>query len=387
MRPLLAFLVVILFAAHARAQAHYPQPSPAELQKLEAALERNPQDREARSTLLEDYFYGRLDPAVAVPARRRHILWLIENTPDDKLAGSPEATIDPSGHRLADSEGFKLASAAWRAQAAKPDVKPEALVNAAYFFKTDDKAFTISLLKRALALDPNSKEISARLGDEYALVIMGITSMTWSGYPLRADPNLTQSALAKQAREVLNTSRNPYLVAKAGYMLLWQGAVLYYSRSLPFDTTPLAKNALDRAVSLAPGDPGVAGLREEYNKWQREKQRLIGSAGRAREDEPLPPANRRPVPGQASSAAPVHPDSALASASPAPAVPQLKAEDLKKVTAGMSREQVLQMGSPAGRITMDEDGHLIEIFQYSTNGTRIGSVRLTDGTVSNVQLQ
>jgi tetratricopeptide (TPR) repeat protein len=72
--------------------------------------------------------------------------------------------------------------------------------------------------------------------------------------------------------------------------------------------------------------------------------------------------------------------------SPALPIPrEVTADDLRKVTAGMNREQLLQLGSPAARITMDDDGHLIEIYQYSANGSGIGTVRLTDGTVSSVQ--
>jgi len=70
-----------------------------------------------------------------------------------------------------------------------------------------------------------------------------------------------------------------------------------------------------------------------------------------------------------------------------PAAPEVSAGDLQKVTAGMSREQLLKLGSPAGRITMDEDGHLLEVYQYSANGTGLGTVRLTDGTVSSVEIR
>jgi Tfp pilus assembly protein PilF len=73
--------------------------------------------------------------------------------------------------------------------------------------------------------------------------------------------------------------------------------------------------------------------------------------------------------------------------SPLPAQPaEMTVADLQRVTEGMSREQLLKLGSPTGRITMDEDGHLIEIFQYSANGTGLGSVRVTDGAVSGVRL-
>jgi hypothetical protein len=52
----------------------------------------------------------------------------------------------------------------------------------------------------------------------------------------------------------------------------------------------------------------------------------------------------------------------------------------------MSREQLLKLGPPAGRITMDDDGHLMETYQYAANGTSLGTVRLTDGTVSSVEI-
>lgn len=53
----------------------------------------------------------------------------------------------------------------------------------------------------------------------------------------------------------------------------------------------------------------------------------------------------------------------------------------------MSREQLLKLGTPSSRITMDEDGHLIEVFQYSADGEQIGTIRLTDGAVSGIQLR
>ena len=278
----LGSFALIVFAGLAGAQAPRRQLSAAQAQQLEAALQSNPNDRTARSALLDYYFINpRLDPAEAIPARRRHILWLIENTPADKLAGSPAATIDAAGHRLADPQGFRLASNAWRAQTARQDIDAAALVNAAYFFKLSDKGFTISLLERALTQEPANKEIGARLGDEYALAIMGVTMLNQNGFPLGADPSQTQSVLAKQAREALNTLRNPYVLAKAGYMLSFQGAILRGAGKLAFDTAPLAESTLQRAVSLAPGDPDVANYLEQHHAIQREIQAAAG-ARRAR---------------------------------------------------------------------------------------------------------
>jgi hypothetical protein len=142
MKRLLVCSALIVFAAHLEAQTPRPQLSAAQVQQFEAALKSNPKDRAARKALLDYYFLNSaLAPAVSIPVRRRHILWLIENTPSDELAGTSATTIDAAGHRLADSEGFKLASAAWRAQTSKPDASAAVLANAAFFFGRSDKAF------------------------------------------------------------------------------------------------------------------------------------------------------------------------------------------------------------------------------------------------------
>src|SRR5437763_15239816 len=94
----LRFLTLIGLAIPLNAQAARPQISAAQARQFETALAANPADRAARSALLDHYFFGRLDAAVAIPARRRHILWMIQNTPGDPLAGSSAATIDATGH-------------------------------------------------------------------------------------------------------------------------------------------------------------------------------------------------------------------------------------------------------------------------------------------------
>ena len=77
-------------------------------EKIEASLASAPDDLQARTKFLGFYFRGgvRIYGAEATIAhRRRHILWLIEHQPDSESVGLPEATIDPSGHGLADKEG------------------------------------------------------------------------------------------------------------------------------------------------------------------------------------------------------------------------------------------------------------------------------------------
>ena len=265
-------LLVCLIAFAAFTEAQTPQ-------QFEATLRSNPRDRAARKALLEYYFLNSSLPAAeAIPARRRHILWLIENSPSDEMAGTSAATIDASGHRLADPQGYRLASDAWRAQTAKPGAAAATLANASYFFKLSDKPFTISLLERALTLDPGNKNISAGLGEAYAMAIMGVTMVNKNGYPLGADPGQIQSPIAKQAHDALGTSTNPYVLAIAGYKLSFQGAILRGTGRLAFDTGPLAESVLQRAVSLAPGDPDIASYLEQHRAIQREMQASVQRA-------------------------------------------------------------------------------------------------------------
>jgi len=72
---------------------------------------------------------------------------------------------------------------------------------------------------------------------------------------------------------------------------------------------------------------------------------------------------------------------------PPPPPPAVTSADLKTVTSGMSRAAVLKMGEPAARISMVENGHLLEIYRYQRHDTTLGEVRLTDGSVSNVAVR
>jgi hypothetical protein len=48
---------------------------------------------------------------------------------------------------------------------------------------------------------------------------------------------------------------------------------------------------------------------------------------------------------------------------------------------------VLKLGPPSSRITMYDDGHLVEIFRYQARDTTFGVVRLSDGSVSRVEVR
>jgi hypothetical protein len=68
-----------------------------------------------------------------------------------------------------------------------------------------------------------------------------------------------------------------------------------------------------------------------------------------------------------------------------PPPPEMSPENLKTVSVGMSREDLLKFGAPASKISMDEDGHLVEIYSYRQKDLKIGTVRLSNGAVASVQ--
>ena len=63
------------------------------------------------------------------------------------------------------------------------------------------------------------------------------------------------------------------------------------------------------------------------------------------------------------------------------------AEDLKTLSSGTSKAEVLKLGAPSSRVTMFEEGHLVEIFRYQARDAAFGTVRLSDGSVTSVQVR
>lgn len=78
--------------------------------------------------------------------------------------------------------------------------------------------------------------------------------------------------------------------------------------------------------------------------------------------------------------------SSLADVAPMlPPPPVMSPDDLRNVSLGTTRADVLKYGAPSSKITMFEDGHLVEVYSYHQNGQKFGGIKLTDGVVSSVQ--
>lgn len=107
---------------------------------------------------------------------------------------------------------------------------------------------------------------------------------------------------------------------------------------------------------------------------------------------PLPPETRKRAAAPALPVAQfVVPDEvtrtrSLAEVAPAlPPPPEMSPEEFHALSNGMARADVLKLGAPASKITMFDDGHLVEVYSYRQNGQKFGTLRLTDGTVSKIE--
>ena len=68
-----------------------------------------------------------------------------------------------------------------------------------------------------------------------------------------------------------------------------------------------------------------------------------------------------------------------------PPPPEMSREEFSKISTGTPRTDVLRLGAPASKITMFDDGHLVELYSYRQNGQKFGTLRLTDGAVSSIE--
>ena len=70
-----------------------------------------------------------------------------------------------------------------------------------------------------------------------------------------------------------------------------------------------------------------------------------------------------------------------------PEIPPVTPAQIAQVHMGAERQEVLnQLGRPSSRITIPDNGQLVEIYRYNNKSEFVGSLRLTDGVVSSVRI-
>jgi hypothetical protein len=137
-------LAILLSAPLLAAQPSTPPRTLADVENLEAQLETRPDDLATRNMLLRFYFQGTMTAERAKPLRRKHILWLIEHRPEAYVLSESVATLDKTGHPLADPEAYAEADGLWRKQFSRDSpAAADVSANATNFYKTPDPPFAL----------------------------------------------------------------------------------------------------------------------------------------------------------------------------------------------------------------------------------------------------
>jgi hypothetical protein len=69
-----------------------------------------------------------------------------------------------------------------------------------------------------------------------------------------------------------------------------------------------------------------------------------------------------------------------------PPVKQATAEELALIKVGTTEKDLVEaLGRPTSRITIPEEGHMLETYQYRANGKQLGTVRLDNGQVVTIE--
>ncbi len=78
------------------------------------------------------------------------------------------------------------------------------------------------------------------------------------------------------------------------------------------------------------------------------------------------------------------PAAVVIQAAPIP-VRRLSEEDIRAIQAGAGRGEVIaKLGQPASLVTIPDEGHLLESFKYVAGGQWVGTIRLDNGAVVQV---
>lgn len=192
-----------------------------EVVPLEKRLEAEPGDLVTRAKLLGYYFYqgvGNEGRAETIKARRRHIIWLIEEHPESALAGMSESSIDPSGHGIADKVGYETASSMWRAWVGRDGVARQVIDNAFNFLRLNDKPEAEKIAKKAG--DPYL------LGQIYAWGVIRASLMNQNGLIMSTGSTREDERYAEHAVEALRATDDKAVLDVATSILIMQGAMV-----------------------------------------------------------------------------------------------------------------------------------------------------------------
>ena len=133
--------------------------------ELQAKADSDPNDIESRIQLLGFYHRKSILSKQLRESHHKLACWFIENYPDSKIAGDHAAhvmgTIDPIG--------YVKARELWLDAVRSHDQNIAVLVNAANFFRWDDRDKSEELLIKAQVLQPDNIDLTKRLASLYTI--------------------------------------------------------------------------------------------------------------------------------------------------------------------------------------------------------------------------
>ncbi len=288
----------------------------AQVAALEAVLVKDPEDGDARRTLMDFYLSADFGHKVVswdekVLARRRHVLWLMANDPDSALLQRAWPLITPAF----DPAGYAQVRALWLAATSRTDASVTVLSRAADFFEPSDKFQTERLLLRAEALDPGGPlprvgngvshlwwslwlKRLGRLGRLYGDAIRDVR-LSESGLPhngVRSSDSDRAFALAarKRLEEANDVST---LVAAADALMSPFNSFRFPNDLLAAEFEALGASCVERAIRLEPGNTTALALRAwlaSVQHYRSVQAALKGVPRQKREDaiRALPDADR-----------------------------------------------------------------------------------------------
>jgi hypothetical protein len=136
--------------------------TPGQVARLETALISNPGDLSARTRLLAHY----LQQEVA-PPRITHILWVLTNRPESKLAGSPFVRVTPDSNSLTTRSDYEAVRTRWLRNLERHQNSAAVLGNAALFFEEEEPERAGGLFERSWSLDRENRMRRAALVSFY----------------------------------------------------------------------------------------------------------------------------------------------------------------------------------------------------------------------------
>jgi len=140
-----------------------------EVESLEKQIEKNPRDITSRTKLLGYYFGKQYQNQSAREAKRKHVLWLILNSPESEVLATPYGGLNA----ILDTEAYSQGKKAWINQLKRRPANLKLLEHSANFFQLHDRELAVESLQTARPLDMDNPKWPTKLGHLYKLDMIG----------------------------------------------------------------------------------------------------------------------------------------------------------------------------------------------------------------------